>query len=202
MIVLFPTRKGSADHARMLIENGYGVLAVDMRGYDGSEGDPNAFGWGATRDLDAAIAFLESRPEVEDGAIGGLGLSVGGEELLETAAENEGLAAVVSEGAGIRSVRDAAVLGAAGLPVFPQYLVQTRGRRRAERRAAAALARRCCGGDRAARGVLHLRRARARWRGIDGGLLRGGRPARRSSGRPRATIRAVSTPTPSNTSGA
>jgi dienelactone hydrolase len=124
-IVLFPTRKGSADHARMLMENGYGVLAVDMRGYDGSEGDPNAFGWGGEKDLDAAIAFLESRPEVDDGAIGGLGLSVGGEELLQASAENDGLAAVVSEGAGIRSVREAAALGASGLPVLPQYLVQT-----------------------------------------------------------------------------
>jgi hypothetical protein len=124
-IVLFPSRKGTADHARMLVEHGYGVLAVDMRGYDGSEGDPNAFGWGGTKDLDAAVAFLEARPEVEEGAIGGLGLSVGGEQLLEAAAENDGLSAVVSEGAGIRSVREAAELGTSGLPVLPQFLVLT-----------------------------------------------------------------------------
>jgi dienelactone hydrolase len=125
VVVLFPTRKGSADHARMLVEDGYGVLAVDMRGYDGSEGDPNAFGWGGTKDLAAATAFLESRPEVDEGGIGGLGLSVGGEQLLEAAAENEAFAAVVSEGAGIRSVREAAALGAEGLLAFPQQVVLT-----------------------------------------------------------------------------
>jgi hypothetical protein len=40
---------------------------------------------------------------VEPGRIGGLGLSVGGEMMLEAAAETEALAAVVSEGAGARS---------------------------------------------------------------------------------------------------
>ena len=51
-----------------------------------------------------------SRPEVDDGRIGGLGLSVGGEVLLQTAAETDDLQAVVSEGAGIRSVREAVEL--------------------------------------------------------------------------------------------
>ena len=38
--------------------------------------------------------------------IGGLGLSVGGEALLETAAETSAVKAVVSDGAGARSVRE------------------------------------------------------------------------------------------------
>ena len=49
---------------------------------------------------------LQRQPDVRHGAIGGLGLSVGGEMLLQTAAENPGLKAVVSEGAGRRSLRE------------------------------------------------------------------------------------------------
>ena len=33
----------------MLVRRGYGVLMLDMRGYDGSQGDPNMFGWDDTR---------------------------------------------------------------------------------------------------------------------------------------------------------
>ena len=32
-----------------------------------SEGDPNAFGWGATKDVAAGVAFLRDRPDVEAG---------------------------------------------------------------------------------------------------------------------------------------
>jgi fermentation-respiration switch protein FrsA (DUF1100 family) len=90
----------------MLANHGYGVLLLDMRGQGESEGDPNAFGWGSSEDLDAAVAFLQDRPDVGAGRIGGLGLSVGGELLLESAAGNTALRAVVSEGAGWRSVRE------------------------------------------------------------------------------------------------
>jgi dienelactone hydrolase len=90
----------------MLVRNGYGVLMLDMRGNSESDGDANAFGWGSGRDLDAALDFLASRPEVRPGAIGGLGLSVGGEQLLETASEDSRLTAVVSEGAGYRTLHE------------------------------------------------------------------------------------------------
>jgi hypothetical protein len=46
-VISFPTRKGKLAQARMLARHGYGVLLLDARGYDGSEGDPNVFGWGA-----------------------------------------------------------------------------------------------------------------------------------------------------------
>jgi dienelactone hydrolase len=106
-IVVVPGRKGPQKPARLLAEHGYGVLLFDRRGEAESEGDPNGFGWAGTRDVQAAIAFLRDRPEVDENRIGGLGLSVGGEVLLQAAAELDGLHAVVSEGAGIRSVREA-----------------------------------------------------------------------------------------------
>ena len=106
-VIAFPGRSGPQPHARMLARHGYGVLLFDRRGEGESEGDPGGLGWGMDRDLEAALAYLTRRPDVADGRIGGLGLSVGGELLLETAAETAALRAVVSEGAGIRSVREA-----------------------------------------------------------------------------------------------
>jgi hypothetical protein len=60
------------------------------------------FGWGGDRDILAAVEYLRSRPDVDPARIGGIGLSVGGELMLQAAAETPGLAAVVSEGAGTR----------------------------------------------------------------------------------------------------
>jgi hypothetical protein len=111
-VIAFPGRKGPQASARMLIRQGYGVLLFDRRGEGESDGDPNGWGWGGDRDLQAAIAYLKARPDVDPGRIGGLGLSVGGELMIETAAEHGGLAAVASEGAGIRSVREITALPA------------------------------------------------------------------------------------------
>ena len=127
-VITFP-RDWSEAQARMLVRNGFGVLMVDPRGYGSSQGDPNAYGWGSSRDIDAAVAWLRTQPDVQDGRIGGLGLSVGGEQMIEAAAGNDGLKAVVSEGAGLRSVREAlARRGPNALELalqYPQDLVQT-----------------------------------------------------------------------------
>ena len=106
-VIAFPGRKGPQRQTRMLVRHGYGVLLFDRRGEGDSEGDPNAVGWNGDRDIKAAIAFLHERPDVDPDRIGGIGLSVGGELMLETASETDALKAVVSDGAGIRSVREA-----------------------------------------------------------------------------------------------
>ena len=85
---------------------------VDRRGHGGSTGDPNSYGWGEYRDIAAAVAYLQGRNDVDPDRIGGLGFSVGGEVLLETAARTSGLQAVVAEGAGFRSIREFRHLGA------------------------------------------------------------------------------------------
>jgi uncharacterized protein len=105
-VISFPGRKGPQRPARMLARHGYGVLVFDRRGEGESDGEPNAFGWGGDRDIKAAIRFLQERPDVEPGRIGGIGLSVGGEMMLEAAAETRDLRAVVSEGAGARALSD------------------------------------------------------------------------------------------------
>jgi hypothetical protein len=106
-VISFPGRKGSQKPARILASHGYGVLLFDRRGEGESDGDPNAFGWRGTRDVAAAVAYLRTRPDVDPDRIGGVGLSVGGEVLLQAAAETDSLRAIVSEGAGVRSVREA-----------------------------------------------------------------------------------------------
>jgi dienelactone hydrolase len=102
-VISFPGRKGPQTPARILARHGYGVLVFDRRGEGRSEGKPNAWGWRGTKDIEAAVRFLERRPDVDPGRIGGIGLSVGGEMMLEEAARNPKLAAVVSEGAGART---------------------------------------------------------------------------------------------------
>jgi len=112
-VIAFPGRRGPVAHARMLVRHGYGVLLLDMRGTGESDGDSNAFGWSAGADVEAALDYLSHRRDVKDGAIGGLGLSVGGELMLQTASHDDRLRAVVSEGAGFRTLREGAKLGGA-----------------------------------------------------------------------------------------
>jgi len=101
-------RTKTLEHAAMLARNGYGVLMIDLRGYGESGGSINSMGWNGYRDIPAAVQFLEAQGDVDKGRVGGLGLSMGGEVLLQAAGEESGsgLAAVVSEGAGARTYKE------------------------------------------------------------------------------------------------
>jgi hypothetical protein len=127
-VISFPGRKGPQRQARMLARHGYGVLLFDRRGEGRSEGDPNAWGWGGERDIKAAVAFLRHRRDVDAARIGGIGLSVGGEMMIEAAAETHELAAIVSEGAGARAFSDEMDHHVGGLERWtsmPAYAVRT-----------------------------------------------------------------------------
>jgi hypothetical protein len=127
-IISFPGRKGPQRQARMLARHGYGVLVFDRRGEGRSDGTPDMLGWGGDEDIKAAIRFLQRRPDVDPQRIGGIGLSVGGELMLQTAAETKDLAAVVSEGAGARTmaeeVDDEAVPARDRLLAYPTYALR------------------------------------------------------------------------------
>jgi dienelactone hydrolase len=127
-VISFPGRQGTQKQARMLARHGYGVLLFDRRGEGESDGNPNAWGWSGYRDVDAAVRFLTTRRDVDDGRIGGIGRSVGGEMMLEAASSSHGLKAVVSEGAGERSIKEFLEMSVANkwLP-FPQYASMTAG---------------------------------------------------------------------------
>jgi uncharacterized protein len=106
-VIVSPGRAAAVQaHARMLIGHGYGVLLFDRRGEGQSQGDRNMYGWNGDRDLVGAVSFLQRQRDVQPARIAGLGLSVGGEMLLQAAAETTGLKAVASEGAGRRSLRE------------------------------------------------------------------------------------------------
>jgi hypothetical protein len=129
VVICFAGRATTQDTARFLARHGYGVLIFDRRGEGESEGDPNAFGWGGEKDIQAAIAFLHTRADVDPERIGGIGFSVGGEMMLEAAASSDDLRAVVSEGAGIRSFREATSLDVAqgwyGWPIWTSTTLGT-----------------------------------------------------------------------------
>ena len=99
-------RLGSVAHARMLRAHGYGVLLYDARGSGESEGSPNGYGWDWDRDVSGALDLLSSRPEVDTDRIGALGLSTGADVLLEVAATDRRLGAVVADGATGSSLAD------------------------------------------------------------------------------------------------
>lgn len=119
-VIVFPGRSGPVSRARMLVRHGYGVLLLDRRGEGQSQGDFNARGWGGEKDLLAALGFLRRQPDVDRRRVGGLGLSVGGELLLETAARTPALRAVVSEGAGRRSMAEQ--LDWPGIPRWQRWI--------------------------------------------------------------------------------
>jgi pimeloyl-ACP methyl ester carboxylesterase len=101
-------RESVRPYAAMLRENGFGVLAMNLRGFGDSEGRINRLGWNGTKDIGAAVDYLAGRDGIE--AIGGLGLSLGGEVLLGAASQYPGIQAIVAEGATFRSINESIAL--------------------------------------------------------------------------------------------
>ena len=126
-VITYPGRERAQRYAEFLARHGYGVLLLDRRGQGGSTGDPNSYGWEGPHDIAAAITFLKGRPDVDPDSIGGMGFSVGGEVLLETAARTPELRAVVAEGAGFRSIREFRHVAAASWFSFPLVCFATLG---------------------------------------------------------------------------
>ncbi len=85
-------------HAQALAERGYGVLLFDLRAHGESGGEffqvanPSA-------DVKAAVNYLRRREDVDPAQIGAVGLSLGAQAVLQAAAEEPALKAIVSDGA-------------------------------------------------------------------------------------------------------
>ena len=124
---------------------------------------PQCVRLGRRQRQNAAVAFLQQRPDVDRNRIGGIGLSVGGENLLRPRPNQTGLRAVVADGRrrplaprGTRTPRDRQV-GERSRPrsssrpvtiLFSNHVATTEPKQ--PRRP-----------DRATTGLLHLRRARS-----------------------------------------
>jgi pimeloyl-ACP methyl ester carboxylesterase len=92
------SRERVAAHVRMLARHGYGVLAYDNPGNGESQGHSNGLGYNAQPAVDAALGWVAGRPEVDPRRIAGFGSSLGAEVLLEAAAGEPRLRAVVADG--------------------------------------------------------------------------------------------------------
>jgi pimeloyl-ACP methyl ester carboxylesterase len=104
------TRTDVLDQAVVLARHGYGVLLPDARGHGRSGGHAMDFGWYGNRDIDAAVTYLASRPDIDPTRIGALGESMGGEQALTAAAADTRISAVVAEGVTARVPGDGAWL--------------------------------------------------------------------------------------------
>jgi len=93
------SRERVVGHIRMLARHGYGVLALDLPGNGESEGHSNGLGDNAQPAVDAALDWLSRRDGVDPDRIAGYGISLGAEVLIEAAAGDERLKAVVADGA-------------------------------------------------------------------------------------------------------
>jgi uncharacterized protein len=100
------TRTDVLNQVQVLARNGFGVLAYDARGHGLSDGRAMDFGWYGDLDVEGAVSFLTDQPDVVDGRIGLLGMSMGGEQAIGSLAADPRVMAVVAEGATNRVAAD------------------------------------------------------------------------------------------------
>jgi uncharacterized protein len=116
-------RMGPLRHAKMLERQGYGVLVYDARGLGHSEGTPNSYGWGWDKDIDAALAYLKRRDEVDPSRIGALGLSTGADMAVDAAGRRSDIAAVVADGTAAIGYHDIEEYSSKTLDRAPMWLL-------------------------------------------------------------------------------
>lgn len=92
-------RSHVAGQAELVARHGYGVLSVDLPGHGESDGHANLLGANAQPAIAAAIDWLARQHGVQTARIAGFGMSLGAEVLLEAAARDVRLHAVISDGA-------------------------------------------------------------------------------------------------------
>ena len=115
------TRAELLPEAAILVRHGYGTLLFDFRGHGESEGDLVTLGHDEVQDVQGAVAYLLTRPEVAPDRIGVLGRSMGGATVIRAAARIPEIRAVVTEGA-YASLADTIAndfTNLTGLPKFP-----------------------------------------------------------------------------------
>lgn len=90
---------------RLLQEKGYGILAIDYRGYGMSNGSPNEKG--LYEDLRAAVRYLREKKDTSEKNIVLWGLSLGGAVVAQIAMENPDFRGVILQST-FTSIRDMA----------------------------------------------------------------------------------------------
>ena len=85
-----------ARYAREMASRGFLALAFDFRGWGESGGERRQFESPAAKiaDIEAAVAWLSARPEVDPSRIGGLGICASSGYMVHAAAETPSLASI------------------------------------------------------------------------------------------------------------
>lgn len=105
----------------MLARQGYGVLTFDWRAVGESEGSQSTVGYDEVQDVQAAMAWLRARPDVDPTRLGALARSAGAAALIQAAADDPSIRAVVAETT-FSTLPDMVAMGVeakTGLPAFP-----------------------------------------------------------------------------------
>jgi pimeloyl-ACP methyl ester carboxylesterase len=88
---------GQLEQAAALSKRGFGVLLYDLRGHGDSAGTQVSF---TGTDVLAALNYLRNRSDVDPDRVGAIGLSLGAINIVQAAAQDRGLKAIVLDGLG------------------------------------------------------------------------------------------------------
>jgi uncharacterized protein len=115
------TRQELLNEAEMLYRHGYGLLLTTVRAHDYSEGAMITFGMYEVQDIDAWYQYLLTRDDIDMDRIGMLGNSFGGMLVIQYAAQNQNIKAVVANSAfsSLNDTVSTSVTYFTDLPAFP-----------------------------------------------------------------------------------
>ncbi|HJR79041.1 MAG TPA: alpha/beta hydrolase [Anaerolineales bacterium] len=115
------TREELLNEAEMLYRHGYGSLLTTVRAHDHSEGEMITFGMREVQDMDAWYQYLLTRDDIDPNRIGMLGNSFGGMLVIQYAAQNEDIKAIVAVSAfsSLADTVSTSVTHFTDLPAFP-----------------------------------------------------------------------------------
>lgn len=91
-------RSDEVDRAAALARYGFGVLLLDVRGHGTSGGEAMLLGWYGERDIAPAVDYLLARPDVVDGRVGVVGMSMGAQQAVAASGADARIRAVVADG--------------------------------------------------------------------------------------------------------
>lgn len=92
-------RGGLLEQAAMLQKYGYGALLFDLRNHGQSQGKVTTLGYREIYDIQGAVEYLKSRPEVNPHRIGLVGISMGAGTVIRAAAHIPSIRFVIAQAA-------------------------------------------------------------------------------------------------------
>lgn len=107
--------------APFLVAHGYDVLAFDFRAHGESEGDVTTVGLVETRDVEAALLYVASRPEADVDRVALIGFSMGAATALNAAGSLPQVDAVIADSAfaTLTNIASNSITHFTGLPKYP-----------------------------------------------------------------------------------